>query len=114
MHQIRAWAGQAIKERVTDIEWRIIKQCDLREQLTIEKEETLYQAFSGSLTGFPDFNPDLYNRGQLVQSLIHDMNELIFETGEDGVRAYSAPVQSGLLYFVFPDMPSEIRDPLGG
>jgi hypothetical protein len=96
------------------MEWRIIKQVDLKEQLEKEREKTLYAAFSGTLVGLPPWDGDKYNRGTLVSSLIDDMNKLIFETKDEELYAYSPNIETGLLYFTFPDTPSEERDPMGG
>lgn len=115
MHQMRSWANQMIKERVQDMEWRIIKQCDLREQLLIERDEVIMQAFSGTLNGLPSFDPELFNKSLLVQSIIDDMQKLIFETDISGeILGYRASPVTGVLYFALKDTISEHRDPLGG
>jgi len=116
MHHIRSWANQDIKERLQDIEWRIIKLADLREQLLYERDEALVQAFGGALTGLPDiFDDDQFMRGHLVQNLIQDMYKLLYETEWDGtVRSFSVNANTGFSYFIVPGEVSEIRDALGG
>jgi hypothetical protein len=124
MHRIRRWSNQAIKERLQDLEWRIIKLADLREQLIYERDEELQGAFAGALTGLPDiFDDERFMRGQMVQNLIQDMYELLYQTETDGtVRSFAANVDTGLAYFIVPPagksitttQVSELRDPLGG
>lgn len=125
MHTMRKWANQDIKERLQDMEWRIIKLADLREQLVHERDEVLVSAFGGALNGLPDiFDDDRFMRGHMVQNLIQDMSELIFETEADGtVISYNANVDTGFTYFVVPPSRKSItttevsetqRDSLGG
>lgn len=115
MHSMRRWTNQSIKERVQDIEWRIVKLCDLREQLLKERDEVLVGAFGGALSGVGDFNEKRFTRDLQTQNLVQDIYELIYETERDGmVRSYSATGNVAFLNFTFGDEPSEIRDALGG
>lgn len=109
MHEIRGWANQTIKERLQDIEARIIKLSDLHEQLTHERDYVLVQAFGGSLDGVAQADRDSqFDPGMMVQGLIADMYALIFETGERGFPVGFTPnPQIGFLQFTFPDKPSE-------
>jgi hypothetical protein len=115
MHQMRAWASQEIKE-LQDLEWRIIKQCDLREQLVQERDEVLVQAFGGSLDGVAPFDPARFEESLRVQNLIQDMYRMLYETEVTGrvvsfvPSAYEIPFRKD----VFSDEPSEIgRSMLG-
>lgn len=114
MRQIRDWANQDIKERFQNIEWRIIKQMDLREQLQKERDEVLTQAFGGALDALPILNEDLFSPGLTVQSLIADMYSILFEGDGESAQAFRAGNDVGFLDFSFGDEVSEIRDPLGG
>ena len=115
MHTMRGWANQDIKERVQDIEWRIIKLCDLREQLLRERDEVLVSAFGGALTGVSEFDEARFDRDLQMQNMVQDMYEQIYDTGSDGrVQAFKAAPRTAFLHFTFEDEPSEIRDPLGG
>ena len=115
IHQVRSWANTTIKERFQDAEWRIIKQCDLREQLLTERDETLVQAFGGVLDGVEIFDDDRFVRGLYVQNLIQDMYQLLYETNADGsVRAFKTNQETAFLDFTFPDVTSEeLRDAKG-
>jgi len=116
MHQIRSWANQEIKERLQDIEWQIIKLCDLREQLEKERDEVLVQAFGGALSGVSEFDSNRFSPDLRMQVLIQDMYEMLYETDNDGeviaFRANQGKVP--FLEFTFPDVSSENRDPMGG
>jgi len=114
MHQMRSWVNQTIKQRLQDIEWRIIKLCDLREQLLKERDEVLMQAFGGALQGVATFDDERFTSSLRVQNLIQDMDELLYDVDEDGaVQGYSPGGMSGFHPFTFDDVSSEVRDPLG-
>jgi hypothetical protein len=79
---MRLWANQDIKERLQDIEWRIIKLADLAEQLTRERDEVLVEAFGGAMDVLvDDFDPDLHLQSLRVQSLVEGMWDLIYLAG---------------------------------
>ena len=114
MDKIRSWANQEIKEKLQDIEWRIIKLCDLKEQLIKERDEVLVQAFGGVLTSVSEFDPNRFDSVIRVQNLVQEMNSLIYETKPDGtVLSYTAKADVQFLEFTFADVASEWRDPLG-
>lgn len=114
MHQMRVWANQDIKERLQDLEWRIIKLSDLREQLTQERDEVLAQAFGGSLDAMGSIDTARIDPGLLMQNLVQEMYNLIYETDDSGkVTSFKANDKVPFLKFTFPDLPSENRDPLG-
>jgi len=114
MHHIRSWANQDIKERVQDIEWRIIKLCDLREQLIKERDEVLVAAFGGAVSGVGPLDEEQFDPGLRMQYLIQDMYELLYEIDETGGAVYRAKDDVQYLQFTFPDTAAEaVRDPLG-
>ncbi len=116
MHMMRKWANQDIKERLLDIEWRIVKQADLREQLIQERDVVLVQAFGGVLSGLPElFDNELFPRSLMVQNLVQDMYALLFELDETGaVASFKANSDTGFTYFTFSAEAEEVRDSLGG
>lgn len=116
LYQIRSWADQDIKERVQDIEARIIKLCDLQEQLLTERDEVLVQAFGGDnvLSGVGPLDEDRFPGELRVQALIQDMYVMLYRTDEDGaVGSFRGNDNIGFLKFTFDDKPSELRFPLG-
>lgn len=114
MHQIRAWANQTIKERLLEIEARIIKLSDLREQLAQERDEVLVQAFGGVLSGVGEFDEERFDPGLRVQSLINDISQLIYEVNADKTIVAPRHRPDAYLPFTFPDLASDIAAPLGG
>jgi hypothetical protein len=114
MRKMRDWANQDIKEQLSDIEWRIIKQMDLREQLEQERDDLLAQAWGGALDGAPNLGTQRVNPSLTVQSLIQDMYEIVFEVGDDGtVKAFRAGPDLDFIEFAVADLVSEIgRDNL--
>jgi len=112
MHAMRGWANQIIKERLQNIEWQIIKLCDLREQLETERDEIMVQAFGGTLSGVGAFDEDRFSTGLRVQSLVADIQDLIFEQ-DNAEQSFKDSTQIGFLSFTFPTVPSEDRFPLG-
>lgn len=109
MQDIRGWANQDIKNRLSNLEWRIIKLMDLKEQLEHERDRVLTQAFGSVLNGLKDFDFDGFRQERSVPVLIDELSRLIFvtdpETGQ--IIGTGANVQTGFLQFVFPDKPSE-------
>ncbi len=57
--QARKWATQEISHLRNNIEARIIKLCDLREQLMIERDDVLFNALSGTTAQIKPYDPDL-------------------------------------------------------
>jgi hypothetical protein len=114
MHQIRAWANQTIKERLLEIEARIIKLSDLREQLVLERDEILVQAFGGVLAGVGPFDENRFDPALRVQNLIEDISKIIYESGPDGIAVAPRHRPDAYLPFTFPDLPSDLASSLGG
>ena len=107
MHHIRAWANQDISATLSDLEARIIKQCDLREQLVHERDEIIVQAFGGVLAGVPDIDEDRFDTNLMVQNLVQDMSETIFTPDADGVLMIPIHRADAYLPFTFPDLPED-------
>ena len=114
MRKMRGWSNQAIKERLQDLEWRIIKLMDLREQLSHERDDVLQQAFGGALAGTPGFDEERFNPGLSVQSLVQEMYSLLYEKDDSGsVQGFRVKEEVAFLDFTFKDAVSEYRFPLG-
>ena len=54
----RKWVTQEIAHLRNNIEARIIKLCDFREQLLLERDDILFNALSGSTAKLKPYNPD--------------------------------------------------------
>lgn len=114
MHNIRSWANQTIKERLLEIEARIIKLSDLAEQLTQERDEVLVQAFGGVLDGLGTFDEARFDPALRVQSLVNDISQTIYEINPDTTIVADRHRPDAYLPFTFPDLPSDSAAPLGG
>ena len=81
----RRWCQQAIFEKRNNIEAKIIKLMDLREQLRMERDEVLGQAVGGTtLSGGPipdsnDFHPDFH-----LSNIVADIDRVIWQEAENG------------------------------
>ena len=114
MHEIRSWANQDIKERLLELEARIIKQCDLREQLVYERDVVLKQAFGDALDIVGGFNPDIFDGRLRLHCLMSDLAATINRASLGQVVSWGAADTVPFLDFTFPNVDSEYRDPLGG
>lgn len=113
MTYVRKWANQEIKA-LQNMEWRIVKLMDLREQLVQERDDVLKAAFGGALGVFDDsFDEDLYAKSHLVQNMIQDVFDTFYQEapadGPDDV--FNTRPDLGFFEFVVDDEVSEIRDP---
>lgn len=113
MHQMRSWANQDIKERLSDLEARIIKQCDLREQLLHEMHVVLVQAFGGVLHGVEDLDIEQFDRNLMVQNMIKDMEDLVYEKDASGRTVAPRHRPDAFLEFTFPAVPEDFMVELG-
>lgn len=81
----RRWCSQAIAEKRHNLEAKIIKLMDLREQLELERDQVLVQATAGSTLRSvvqPDqdtFHPDFH-----VASIVTDIDRIFFREVTDG------------------------------
>lgn len=90
--EIRKSCNKEIRNKIQELEHRIIKLCDLREQLLIERDEVLIAAHGGTLYDLPDFDPDFFADHLLTQYIISQIDSNIFETTGDGrVKSLSTP-----------------------
>lgn len=71
----REWISQEIKERRNDLEARILKLCDLRERLMIEREEVLLGAVGDV---FPSllFNSDLNSQSHHLSQIVDKIDKI--------------------------------------
>lgn len=133
MHDLRNWANQEIAEKLHLLEHKIIKLCDLEEQLENELE-VLTKAFGKSIEElYPYFGDDLKEdaRNELlkgagsnlkqvseeaekfflkntVQWLVYDMDKVFFEVGADGSIIMLESIENMLeVIWAYPDYESE-------
>jgi len=80
----RAWVSQAITERRHDIEARIIKLMDLREQLGKELDQ-LTMAIAGTSGDIPTLNQDFFAPEMGVARLVASIDSAFYNISADGV-----------------------------
>jgi len=85
MMYLRKPINHEIRRKRNDIEARIVKQCDLREQLMRERDEILVQAFGGLVESSVGFDPDRYAQVLRVPRITQRMDELFFFVDSEGV-----------------------------
>lgn len=79
-----------IQEKKNDLEARILKLCDLREQLMVERDEVLVQAFGGLSVEIgarfreTQFNPDL-----TVPKIANLIDSIFYPEADDGHRDHN-------------------------
>jgi len=93
MIEARRWVGQEISEKLHNLEARIIKLCDLREQL--EKEKELLKAMhGGTLSSLPEtyHQPGgMYANALRLQNIVGQMDAIFFVTNDEGAVTQWSP-----------------------
>jgi len=114
MHDIRKWVNKEIKTRLQDKEWRIIKLSDCWEQLRIERDFVLLDAFGGQLIGLPERDDDSFDSQRLCQQVIADLYTLMFDVDTAGIPVGAKENPGlGLLYFAFANKPEDNAGSMG-
>lgn len=85
----RDWVSQEIQTKRNDLEARIIKLCDLREQLLKERDEILPQAVGGVVAGVP-FG-DSFAVSFHVSSIVNSVDAVYYPITEDGEYDFFTP-----------------------
>lgn len=81
--RLRRWITQEIREKRNSIETRILKLCDLREQLLIEKNEWITSAVGNSVSG-TNFIEGYHAESARAQKLLYAIDAHFYSVGEDG------------------------------
>lgn len=74
----RRWVNPAIQSRRNNIEARIIKLMDLREQLQQERDDVLMQAVGGTVRGLPIPDPRQYSPGDHVVRIVEEIDNILY------------------------------------
>jgi len=86
VHRSRKWVGQVLDERIHSLESRIIKLCDLREQLEQERE-LIESTIGGTVDGFPALDPALYDLDLTLARIISTVDAIFYTVNSDGYVA---------------------------
>jgi len=111
----RLFANQEIKYKLHDLEHRIIKLMDLREQLENEIDEVLMSAFGGSMEAenfdeIEGWDTELYHPDMRVQAIIRDIDSIIFhykDSGDGTIVFFEDSDEIALRSWVYEDHVSE-------
>lgn len=105
-HQIltRRFANREIR-RVRDLESRILKLCDLREQLEYELSNILVAAFGGTLNSLPRLDAQ-FDPLQLVTALVAEVDRLVW-VAQDGRVDLVENADLSEQPNIVPDLPGE-------
>lgn len=74
----RRWANPTIAHRRNNIEARILKLMDLREQLQQERDDILQQALGGTVRGLPLGDPRQYSPDDHVVRIIEEIDNILY------------------------------------
>lgn len=95
IHAARGWATQEIRTLRNDLEARILKLCDLREQLTKERDELLPQAIGGSVPGVVWSNDGQFASSHNMAVILESIDAVFYpDKLPDGTRNFDRPRQS--------------------
>lgn len=84
----RKWVNTTIQHRLHDLEARIIKLCDLREQLQQERD-AITMAVGGTVGALPTLDTDFFDEKLGVVKIIAAIDAVFYETDDDGVPDFS-------------------------
>jgi hypothetical protein len=96
VHAARGWVTQEIRTLRNDLEARIIKLMDLREQLTKERDELLPQAVGGAVPGLQWSNDGQFAASHNVSVIVDNIDSVFYpETNPTGGRDFDRPRTTG-------------------
>jgi hypothetical protein len=93
LHSARSWASNEIRTLRHDLEARILKLCDLREQLHQEMDELLPQAVGGVVPGVA-YVPDHYAQSHHLSNIVDLIDEVFYPLTAAGDFDFSNPLIS--------------------
>jgi hypothetical protein len=79
----REWVGQVIDERIHSLEARIIKLCDLREQLGQERDLIL-STVGGTVDGVPSLDPNTFALDQTLSVIVATIDSIFYISNSEG------------------------------
>jgi hypothetical protein len=96
IHAARGWVVQEIRTLRNDLEARVIKLMDLREQLTKERDELLPQSVGGSVPGLQWSDNGEFAVTHNVAPIVEGIDTVFYpDTLSDGRRDFDRPRQPG-------------------
>ena len=104
----RKWVNQTLQFRLHDLEARIIKQCDLREQL-LNELDALTMAAGGTVGAIPTLDTDFYEDSLGVAKIVAAIDSIFYELDDEGVPDFTTTNDEMLATYpsVYPDIEGE-------
>lgn len=84
------WARKEIRHKRNNIESRIIKLCDLREQLIHERDELIEQAVGDFIVGIP-FREEYFSESRRLLRLLHEFDRVFYGLDRDARLDFDIP-----------------------
>ena len=91
----RKWATQEISHLRNNLEARIIKLCDLREQLLIERDDLLFNALSGTTAKLAPYDPNKQLDEVHLSHIVTNIDLNFFEAMDQEQLAGSSDTVAG-------------------
>ena len=104
----RRWVNQTIQARRHDLEARIIKLCDLREQL-LQELDALTMAVGGTSGDIPSLDQDFFSPGIGVAKIVASIDSAFYTVADDGTPDFTSQNDEALVKY-----PSLLPDVEGG
>ena len=95
VRRARKWVNQGLRFKRNDIEARIIKLCDLKEQLIHEMQDIVWAA-AGVTAAQPFLDIDQYDPDLSVASIVSVIDSLFYVMDEDGKADFNTPNEEKL------------------
>lgn len=83
----RGWTNKEIRYKRNDLEARILKLCDLREQLQTEIQELTWMG-AGVIPALPYFDEDRFDSALSVASIVATIDAIFYEVDDDGTADF--------------------------
>lgn len=101
----RRWVNKEIRNKRNNIEARIIKMCDLREQLEHEVEDIL-AAIGGASSGIPDLNEERMDPSLRATRIVAEIDSVFYQLDGNGVPQFDQENREELAKY--PSLMSDI------
>ena len=95
VRKARKWVNPSIRYKRNDLEARIIKLCDLREQLLQELQDIVF-ASAGVTATSPYFDTDQFSPNLSVAAIVSTIDSLFYEVAEDGTADFDSENEDAL------------------
>ena len=104
----RKWINPTLQHRLHNLEARIIKLCDLREQL-LNELESMTMAVGGVAGSIPSLDENFYDDKLGVAKIVAAIDSIFYEVDAEGKPDFSTTNDEMLANYpsLFPDIPGE-------